>query len=1374
MRYEVRQFIGKSPKYRVLDYVSLPIGLHLRRNEQLNEASIQLIDVTQKRRIPKNTRIRIVETESGEKFDFIVVQDVVTRTRAELPELFNHDISLVESTQEFATIQLPNISFSRMSSTTYKISSASEFLAIAQNPYGNYVLTGDITISTEMSGFGIDFAGTLNGMGHTVTISNFKYTNEKRALFNNFNGYMTNINFVVNSTSTTLSMTETNINAGFICCSNNGGMIEKVGILNSRILIGVKKNQLDGLLKFGLIAGNNNTGTILQCKVVNTSIQLVNGDTTIPATIIVGSLCGANSKIGGVANCYVSDGQINVNKPLQTTIQVVGGMVGVQAGVINTSYVSNTQISGISENDVVGSFAPKNLPGENVAKSVNNCYFYPVGSSVDAEVTNSLGTYVETQTDMQNKETFVGFDFETIWDIDNSVSEPFFRVFETLSMPNPLIISNIIKRLLNIAKIRRVGDDQLYYISDDLITKLSNKNLDNATEFFFNELNLLEALREIGQKINAIPYLEDYKYVNYYFLNENASEKVWTPTGEQSCSYSQIQSAEEYSTNLISFGKNIVTSDDTSEGSVEYPINGWTTPRVDGNNTTRINNSTACIDLHGMRIYDIQQVLVKNVNKSNAQQVYDITPFIYEKRQYDLLPDLATPTDTFKEVRGRALIYDQYDSIIYGFTNTPIRGFAPEYPALNNILMAVSGLSESQINTDYKTLLFKVTFRPVFDNVQSTLKTDLEDFPFEEDLVLNQTTNMLSSKNFGNYKRAKMDKMGNIEESRTYQFDTIQDMPKLGYKLAGTDYNVNEIVANVFDNMIIANITFTKNYNKISEFISVNSRKRPYALPIDNTLPRHTAIRKYVNFTTKPYVDVTERSSVESGISSTFFVKLFYPLGFSSDDDTTNYECNLALVETRDENGNHIRSAILPVSSYASPRCLHYSFNMIDNVSAGSQANDIRPSASADYFAQQSVLYTKDGSFKSLYFSLLAGDGGLVGSTINEEINWGKVMPAILSTPTADKILMTETNLDYQKDAREIPYFTEEVHFITDGSVIIGDNMSYNNITVKSSLEYSLGGLYTLDRKLGEYEKTVPSDAVKQQGFSLIAYGISNSNGEPIGARLDISFYSSGGGGGQCYFFADTSGNIILGANEPLSSSRSTIYAYGEKYRELPYEPHLALNVNIDTSSYKTSPFEKIYLYGNDDLEYFNIIDYGDGEKEYFDYIGDTGYFDISHNYTDILGNIVNPANLNIYSQGLKSVDIHDSQYPINYVKLLNSSIDTVRLFNHNISNDNFKSTSLDLSRLTNLKELDCSNWAKLQILTMPATNNLIMVDLSHTGLVNDEKTLKAIANSLPIKPPDVVGGYEFTCEGTQTPDGYAYWQSVADILTSKGWSYNY
>ena len=118
------------------------------------------------------------------------------------------------------------------------------------------------------------------------------------------------------------------------------------------------------------------------------------------------------------------------------------------------------------------------------------------------------------------------------------------------------------------------------------------------------------------------------------------------------------------------------------------------------------------------------------------------------------MPDLSSPNSEFQEVRGRALIYDQYGSRIYGFTTTPIRGFTPEYPALNNILMAVSGLSESKINTDYRTLLFNVEFRPVFNNAQSTTKKSLEDFPFEEDLVINQTTNMLSSQNYGNYMRA--------------------------------------------------------------------------------------------------------------------------------------------------------------------------------------------------------------------------------------------------------------------------------------------------------------------------------------------------------------------------------------------------------------------------------------------------------------------------------------------------------------------------------------------------------------------------------------------------------------------------------------------
>ena len=66
------------------------------------------------------------------------------------------------------------------------------------------------------------------------------------------------------------------------------------------------------------------------------------------------------------------------------------------------------------------------------------------------------------------------------------------------------------------------------------------------------------------------------------------------------------------------------------------------------------------------------------------------------------------------------------------------------------------------------------------------------------------------------------------------------------------------------------------------------------------------------------------------------------------------------------------------------------------------------------------------------------------------------------------------------------------------------------------------------------------------------------------------------------------------------------------------------------------------------------------------------------------------------------------------------------------------------------------------------------MIDLSNTGMVNDESALLSIVNKLSQKPASAVTGYVFTCEGTKTPEGARYWESVLQALTAKGWRYDY
>lgn len=1372
MKYEVRQFLGKSPKYRVLDYVSLPLGIHLKRNEELNEANITLIDIERKRRIPKNTRIRVVETESGESWDFIVVQDVVTRSRAELPELFNHELTLIESTQEFATIQMPNLTFSRLNAGQFDVSSIDDLVNISNNTSATYNLTGDLTFSGETYPFltiADEFNGILNGNGHTITINNFN-PSAYRGLFGSLgaNALITNINFVINGSSSSI-MKPTNNNWGIICGTNNG-TIEKVSITNSTVTKTMTVNATGLTYSWGWLCGLNSAdGRIKQCRLVNCNATINFTATQNISYCYVGSFCGINK--GLITCCYIDGGKLATSRVSQIlTPLAVGGAVGVQQKIVSQCYLNNLDLTSAVA-DFNGVFAPKDFKGETTVY----CYFHTEDfGETSSWTTNSVGTYISSASDMEKKETFAGFDFETMWNINESVSKPFFRVFTALSVYNPLTISNILKRLLNCSKTHWKDESQIYDISPSLLNKLSSLNLDNATEFFFNELNLLEALREIGQKINAIPYLEDYKYVNYHFLNDTLNERVWTPSDEQACSYSQLQDPNEYATNLVSFSKNVVSSEDVVAGSVEYPSRGgWITPRCDGDSTTQINNASAVIDLHGFKIYDIQSVKVKNVSVDEPTKVYDITNYIYEKSQYDLLPDLSTPTGEFQEVRGRALIYDQYGSRIYGFTTTPIRGFTPEYPALNNILMAVSGLSESKINTDYRTLLFNVEFRPVFNNAQSTAKENLDDFPFEEDLVINQTTNMLSSQNYGNYMRAKMNKMGNIEESFDFQFDTIEQMPELGDKFEDTDYYVNEIVANLYDNTIRANITFTKGFNKISEHIAVNSRKRPFALPIDNTVDRHSILKKYLNFSTNPNILPTEKSYLDDPyLTAAFLDNLFYPLGVGKWGDVID-ECNLAMVQTYDENMTSIVRSLLPVVSYATPRCLHYSFNMLDNLNAGYYCRT--RNSTNKYNGQSALLYTKNGTFRYCTINLLAGNCGIESSDISTEVSMGGEYPYATFASVSDVskyTLSQEWQVDYQKDAREIPYFEEEIHFVSDdGSVFIGDNFVFNNLTVKSSdAPYELVKIYSLDRRLGEYEKTVPSDAVLQDYSTIVAGSWEDNSGNIIGSRI-LTSVNVRGSVGKCWFFADTSGNILLGANEPLTSD-ANIYVYAQRHRSLPYEPRQTVKVSIDTSS-NTTPYLYINLYGNNEEESYNVVDYGDDQKEYFDYVGGSGHFEISHNYDDII-KAPNPSILNIYSNSLTSFELSNSPYKINYISLLQSSIDTVQLFNDNVNKNNFDFNNLDISRLTKIKTLNCRNWSTLQSITLPTTNNFIMIDLSNTGMVNDESALLNIVNKLPQKPTSAVTGYVFTCEGTKTSEGYIYWDSVMQALTAKGWRYDY
>ena len=938
-------------------------------------------------------------------------------------------------------------------------------------------------------------------------------------------------------------------------------------------------------------------------------------------------------------------------------------------------------------------------------------------------------------------------------------------LFEKYQLPNmtfskevgeDLLITNILQRVLKFVNNRNmVGyKGTTFEISQNLIDTLVNENKNNSGEFFFNGLNLLEILREIGTKINAIPKLIDYKYVDYTFLNKG--NNVWEDGLYDNSSQIEIQNPDTYSTKLVSFGKNIVSAEFDDDGYVYYPSKtGWIFSNTLPTQSVRISNNTAIFSMGNNKIYEIKQLLVRQFY--NPSIVWDITNYVYEKGQYDLLEDTA-------DGKGKAIIYDQYGTYIYGLNDQPIAGFTPPYPALRNIIDSIDGT----LITDYATLEFRCVFRSRYDNITITEKMNNNDFENQEDLIINQSTNQVSAINFGNLKSAKSNKMGNLDIEKLYVLDDITQLPNLGDIINSNGYYVNEIIAQLHKNMIVATIKSTRDFNKISEFISVDSRKRPYPIPADNLITDcHINITEYVRLsnTLDRQYGWVEKNTIEQSvypdqsvpnITPTLMKTLFNFMDSGLEDFGI---CDVVFLNTFVGNETY-KTTLSSVDAYVGDNnSLAYSFRMINNVVSGysSVSNILNRQAEAR-------TYAKNGKYFGFSYALLNN------YYYSADQSYLYPLPDTPVDNVNNSIIFGKTNLyniiiDMPKDIREITNVTTQVNIINDNSkdLFIKRGLLDINETINKyhTVNYSL--YYLEDRKLGEYEITVPSDAIK---YLSPFYDLVQSIDDYIKITITVDDTLNC----QSWFIADDdTGAIYFGQHSNIIGGEDKfIYAIPQAFRPSATEPLEVISFDYDGIT--TIPAKQVVI---DEIEFGADTSNGNVEYSLVDWNGviNTSENEVIDEFMSAnVGNFYRkyrfytPMFLNKYMIRSNSMDISTE---ITNIKIFRDVFEDLALVNNTTSQIIIKSQNLDLSVCTKLKYLNLNNNTYLQNLTLPFNNSIMEINISRCDFINTEAKIMDIIDKLNFHTG--AGDWLFICEGITD---LTLKNNVAIALQNKDWTY--
>ena len=509
-------------------------------------------------------------------------------------------------------------------------------------------------------------------------------------------------------------------------------------------------------------------------------------------------------------------------------------------------------------------------------------------------------------------------------DSTGNVAKYTFNVVQNTVPKEPYTITQVINRILNAGLGRLNG----YFKLDPAIAS-AWANIP-APEFEITGKTLYEALLMVGgyRKIQAIPRLgptpgspNDWEFNFITFDSLNGAE-TWTPPVPK-LDYYYEQNANSYCGGIESYVDNFV--DNTGNGTVGLPFP--TTVRTES--TELIINDNFAIIPTKFPIYKVNTLTQAYINSSGSQ-VGDITPFVFEKSEYD---KLTSYIGTFPTAKQFAFYYIQGQPNIYGLCLKPqtatTLGIAIQQMAAVQIAQNKSGQSYNSTN-GISAFAYEVNYTPISSRRLRQYRPYQGAYPNNNMLYYNQSANIVDSRNYGGRMKAELARIGNPTEIETYRLSALSQVPKAGMLKDGK--YISQVNWEIGINYIKVSIWLVKNYNRLNEYIGINSMQRFYEVS------EKQATQRTCNYSY--FMTIGSKDASGSG----------FDLSTKADSQIANFlrgqltgsnksKVGFALVQPLAEDGTDIQSLLameVISNAFGNSMCFYIAF--ADNYSAGNQA----------------------------------------------------------------------------------------------------------------------------------------------------------------------------------------------------------------------------------------------------------------------------------------------------------------------------------------------------------------------------------------------------------------------------------------------------
>lgn len=641
---------------------------------------------------------------------------------------------------------------------------------------------------------------------------------------------------------------------------------------------------------------------------------------------------------------------------------------------------------------------------------------------------------------------------------------------------DPYTVRKVVDTLLTVCEPLRVGDDPRYRLE----VKAGQMAVfsQDAPEFHFsNSRTLWENLREVGKYIHAIPRLVPrVGYTAVQFDELGGNQNADTSKGRR-VSGSASWDISTYAAGLETMAANLITAENDAQSTICEPFGkGWKSLRT-ASETARIQEGTAHIET-AYPIESVSRVLVYFQYDGKVYQG-DITPYVFEKADYDLL---SSYTGQYPNSKCFALYYARGSQNISGLWYKPNDEVASSLNAFQNyaianICTAATGCSLNIFKQlTYPDICVRMEYIPTITARIHSYKPDAKSGGgFLSD---GQAANRLSAKALGEHLRGQLAMLPSASRSSAWLFKDAGSIPEPG-KLIDGQY-ISVVTARIYPAYCEVQIDTVKGYNELGSYVELPTAFRQYEIP--DSLERFTVLDEFV------YISETAEADEADTICSEQ-LKAAVADALDGVTGTIARRVSLASVTTTDDAGAVIAADVLcPVMSLSVGNAVCFSFRMQDNYSAGNQS----AKGGKQYRMTQAVPYGDKyyGTAERLKFALCAS------ATSTGVIAGAHAFPATDSASIALGEAMASTGakpLKWYKDSAEIGNVSYQLHAMTRDGFIIGDMMMAHCSAVRAVDETESPVLYYYAEELNPLTGTNGTETVL--GKADIVGAVSDSDG---------------------------------------------------------------------------------------------------------------------------------------------------------------------------------------------------------------------------------------------------------------------------------------